>query len=244
MQPVLLWLRRDLRLAGSGRQVAVTARSNDRLQALAEQSPVPGAIQVFPGDVTDGPGMADVAARIESRMGPIDTAIFNAGDYEPMGLEDFDPALFQRLMAVNYQGVVNGLAAVMPAMISRAEGQILVTASLAGYRGLPRAAPYGASKAAVINLAESLQPELALKGVSLRVINPGFVKTPMTDKNRFSMPFLMTPEAAVDAIMKGLERRGFEITFPRPFAWIMKTLRLMPHRLFLALTRRMVNRDA
>ncbi|MCG5500010.1 SDR family NAD(P)-dependent oxidoreductase [Ectothiorhodospira lacustris] len=230
-----------LRLAASGRHVAVTSRSAERLQALADQSSVPGAIKAFPGDVTDTRGLADVVARIESRMGPIQVAILNAGDYEPMALEDFDPDLFRRLIEVNYLGVVNGLAAVMPSMLSRAEGQILVTASLAGYRGLPRAAPYGASKAAVINMAESLQPELAMKGVQLRVINPGFVKTPMTDKNRFHMPFLMEPEAAVDAIMKGLEGKGFEISFPRPFALIMKTLRMMPHRLFLALTRRMVD---
>ncbi|EHQ53134.1 short-chain dehydrogenase/reductase SDR [Ectothiorhodospira sp. PHS-1] len=230
-----------LRLAATGRRVAVTSRSRERLQALAEQSPVAGAIEVFPGDVTDTRGLADVAAQIESRMGPIGTAVFNAGDYEPMGLEDFDPDLFRRIIEVNYLGVVNGLAAVMPFMLSRGEGRILVTASLAGYRGLPRAAPYGASKAAVINMAESLQPELAMRGVQLRVINPGFVKTPMTDKNRFHMPFLMESDAAVDAIMKGLEGKGFEISFPRPFALIMKSLRILPHRLFLALTRRMVD---
>lgn len=232
-----------LRLAAAGWCVAVTSRSRDKLEVLAAESSGPGRIQVFPGDVTDDAGLKVLVEDIEAQLGAVDMAILNQGDYEPMGLEAFDPALFRRIVEINYLGVVNGLAAIMPPMIQRGRGRILVTASLAGYRGLPRAAPYSASKAAVINLAESLQPELAQKGVSLRLINPGFVKTPMTDKNQFKMPFLIETDAAVDAIMKGLDRKGFEISFPRPFAIIMKTLRLLPYGLFLWFTRRMVKAD-
>ncbi|MFP4160509.1 MAG: SDR family NAD(P)-dependent oxidoreductase [Ectothiorhodospira sp.] len=229
-----------LRLAAAGQEVAITARRGEALEALAREAPGPGRLVPFPGDVTDAGAMKDVADAVEARLGPIEKALFNQGDYEPMGLEAFDPALFERLMRVNYLGMVHGLAAVMPAMIRRGRGEILLTASLAGYRGLPRAAPYGASKAAVINLAESLHPELAEKGVRLRVINPGFVRTPMTDKNRFHMPFLMETDAAVEAILRGLQGRGFEICFPRSFALLMKGLRLLPHGLFLRITRRML----
>lgn len=229
-----------LRLAAEGWQVAVTARRTEALEALAGEAAGPGRVVPFPGDVTDAAAMAELAAAVEAHLGPMDRVLFNQGDYEPMPLEAFDPALFERLMRVNYLGMVNGLAAVMPAMIRRGRGEILLTASLAGYRGLPRAAPYAASKAAVISLAESLQPELAQKGVRLRVINPGFVRTPLTDKNRFSMPFLMETDEAVEALLRGLKGRGFEIRFPRPFALIMQGLRLLPYGVFLRITRRMI----
>ncbi|MFW5453241.1 SDR family NAD(P)-dependent oxidoreductase [Thioalkalivibrio sulfidiphilus] len=227
------------RLADAGWQVALTARRAERLEALCQASPA--QLSSFPGDVTDPEGLAALAARIEAELGPVELCILNAGDYEPMGLDDFDVSLFRRLMEVNYLGVVHGLAAVMPAMRARGRGQILITASLAGYRGLPRAAPYGATKAALISLAESLQPELAAEGVRLRVINPGFVKTPLTDKNRFEMPFLMTTEQAAEAIMKGLHKDAFEIRFPWRFALMMGLLRLLPNGLYLRIARRMVS---
>lgn len=225
-------------LARQGRQVAVTARRAERLSELCRE--VPGRLAAYPGDVTDPDGLRHIAARIEADLGPIETCILNAGEYEPMGLDEFDVSLFRRLMDVNYMGVVHGLAAVMPPMRRRRRGQILITASLAGYRGLPRAAPYGATKAALISLAESLQPELAEEGIALRIINPGFVTTPLTDKNRFDMPFLMTPEQAAHAIMRGLERNTFEIRFPWRFALLMGLLRLMPNGLYLRVARRMV----
>jgi short-subunit dehydrogenase len=227
------------RLAADGWRVALTARRAERLETLCAESP--DRLYSFPGDVTDPEGLKGLAQRIESELGPVELCILNAGDYEPMGLDAFDVGLFRRLMEVNYMGVVHGLAAIMPAMRARRRGQILITASLAGYRGLPRAAPYGASKAALISLAESLQPELGAEGVRLRLINPGFVKTPLTDKNRFEMPFLMTTEQAADAIMKGLHRDGFEIRFPWRFALMMRLLRLLPNGLYLRFARRMVS---
>lgn len=227
------------RMAVGGWRVALTARRAERLEALCAASP--DSLYSFPGDVTDPEGLKTLAQRIESELGPVELCILNAGDYEPMGLDDFDVSLFRRLMEVNYLGAVHGLDAVMPAMRARGRGQILITASLAGYRGLPRAAPYGATKAALISLAESLQPELAAEGVRLRVINPGFVKTPLTDKNRFVMPFLMTTEQAAEAIMQGLRKDGFEIRFPWRFAFMMGLLRLLPNGLYLRIARRMVS---
>ncbi|OOG25922.1 oxidoreductase [Thioalkalivibrio denitrificans] len=226
------------RLAGSGWRVAVTARRAERLEALCADHPE--RLFAWPGDVTDAQGLRELVRALETSLGPVDLCILNAGDYQPMRLDQFDVALFRQLMEVNYLGVVHALAAIMPAMRARGRGQILVTASLAGYRGLPGAAPYGATKAALISLAESLQPELAADGVALRLINPGFVRTALTDRNRFSMPFLMTSEQAADAVVRGLRHRRFEIRFPWRFAVIMSLLRCLPNGLYLRLTRRMV----
>lgn len=226
-------------LLGAGYRVAVSSRRVERLRALAVE--VAGSAEnfgVFPLDVTDEAAVRTCVQAIETEMGPIDIAIINAGDYQPMPLDGFDTGLFRRLIEVNYIGVVNCLGALLPVMIPRAAGQILVTASIAGYRGLPLAAPYSASKAAAINLAESLQPELHKQGVRMRVINPGFVDTPLTRKNHFRMPFLISPAVAAQRIINALERDHFEIAFPRRFAWLMKLLRCLPYRFYFPLVNR------
>jgi short-subunit dehydrogenase len=128
-------------------------------------------------------------------------------------------------------------------MRARRRGRIAVVASLAGYRGLPSAAAYGATKAALINMCEALFPDLAKDGIRLSLVNPGFVSTPLTDKNDFPMPFLISAEAAARCIAGGLETGRFEIAFPWRFAWIMKCLRLLPARLLFLITRRMVKHD-
>ena len=127
-------------------------------------------------------------------------------------------------------------------MQRRGSGHIAVVSSLAGYRGLPTSAAYGASKAALINMCEALRPELDAMGIKLQVINPGFVETPLTDQNDFEMPFLVTVDEATDQIMRGLASDQFEVSFPRSFAFIMKVLRILPNRLFFAVTRRMIKR--
>lgn len=226
-------------LVSAGYRIAVSARRAERLSALGVGlAAAEDAFAVFPVDVTDEAAVRVCVDAIEAQMGPIDIAIFNAGDYTPMALEAFDTQLFRQLMDVNYMGAVNCLAALLPVMIPRGTGQILVTASVAGYSGLPLAAPYSASKAAAINLAEALQPELRKQGVRIRLINPGFVDTPLTRKNRFRMPFLMTPAAAAQRVVKALERDQFEIAFPRRFVWLMKLLRCLPYRLYFPLVNR------
>ena len=129
----------------------------------------------------------------------------------------------------------------MHRFIEREAGHIAVVASLAGYRGLPTSAAYGATKAALINMCEALKPELAVHDVRMTLINPGFVETPLTDQNDFPMPFLIPVEAAVDYIMQGLNGNAFEIAFPWRFAWLMKLLRILPDRVFFAVTRRMLS---
>lgn len=232
-----------IKLARAGFQVVLSARRKETLLEVAEAHPdLADRLHAFPLDVTDLEACKAVFAQVEAEVGEIDTFILNAGDYDPMPLDDFDPEIFRRLIEVNYLGAVNGLAAALPAMRARARGQILLTASLSAYRGLPQAAPYGASKAAVLNMAESLRPALDGSGVALRVINPGFVKTRLTEKNRFAMPQLITPEEAADYIVKELDRDAFEIVFPKRFGYTLKALRLLPYRLYFWITRRMVQK--
>ena len=230
------------RLARHGDEVVVAGRREAPLQALREENP-DCAERIHPRvmDVTDFEGLREAIAAVERGVGPIRVCIMNAGEYEPVGADDLDPALFERIHRVNYLGAVNTVAAMWPLMRERRSGQILLTGSLSAYRGLPKAAAYGSSKAALLSLAESLRPELGRAGVQLRVINPGFVKTRLTAKNTFHMPQLMSPEEAAEAIFKGLGRPGFEIAFPKRLTYTLKVLRLLPYRLYFRITGRMVS---
>jgi NAD(P)-dependent dehydrogenase (short-subunit alcohol dehydrogenase family) len=228
-----------LRLAADGWRIAASARSVDGLAQLAADA-APGIIHPYPLDVTDHAACLACAPRIEREMGPIALAILNAGTHERMPAAEFSSALVRRLVDINLMGVVHGIESVLPAMLARGRGRLMLVASLAGYRGLPNAGPYGATKAALINLAEALRPDLLSKGIVVQLVNPGFVKTPLTDKNDFEMPFLIPVEQAVDAIVHGLDGTRFEITFPWAFAMLLKLGRLLPYPLYFRLTRRLV----
>jgi NAD(P)-dependent dehydrogenase (short-subunit alcohol dehydrogenase family) len=223
------------RLAADGDRVAVSARSEDKLQAMAAGS---GQIEPFPADATDPEAIARTLAAIEQRLGPVEIAVLAAGTHQPVSAEDFKAAELARLLEVNVVGVANCLEALMPRMIARKRGEILIVSSVAGYRGLPSSAYYGATKAALINLAESLKFDLDKHGVRMRLIDPGFVKTPLTDKNEFAMPFLIEAEEAARRIARGLGRAGFEITFPKRFTSILKVLRCLPYRLYFPIVAR------
>lgn len=223
------------RLAAQGWRVVASARGADKLDALAAETP---GIVPWPLDVTDPEACAKAVTGIEAEVGPIELAILNAGTHQPMGAADYDPAVAGRIMGLNYQGTANALAPVMAAMRGRRRGRIGLVASVAGYRGLPTAAAYAPSKAAVIALAESLAPELAADGVGLSVINPGFVKTPLTDRNDFPMPFLIEAEAAARHIVEGLEKGRFEIVFPWPMLAVFAIAQVLPRRWFLFLVRK------
>ncbi len=178
-------------------------------------------------------------ARIEAGIGPIRLAVLNAGTHIPTPGRSFQADAVRQLLDANVMTVANAVEAVLPAMLKRASGMVAINASLAGYRGLPLAAGYGASKAALINMAEALKLDLQRSGIAVRLISPGFVKTPLTDRNTFPMPFLMPVEAAVERLWTALERgSGFEIVFPRRFAWLMKLLQLLPYPLYFALVSR------
>jgi NAD(P)-dependent dehydrogenase (short-subunit alcohol dehydrogenase family) len=230
-----------LRLARAGDIVAASARRGAELELLAAEA-LPGRIVAVPVDVADAQAMARSASDIETAIGALDLAIFNAGTHEPVEIESFDPAPFRRLMEINYMGAVNGLAAVLPRFIARRAGQIAVVSSVAGYRGLPSASAYGPTKAALINLCESLKPDLDRFGVRIQLVNPGFVRTPLTERNRFPMPFLMEVDDAAARVAAGLDKGAFEITFPRRFTFLLKLARMLPYTLYFRLVTRATRR--
>jgi len=228
-----------LRLARDGDTVVVSARDAASLEALSrEAEALSGRIVAQPLDVTDRAATARALDAIEAAEGLPDVVVLNAGSHQAMPAARFDAGVFDRLFAVNVMGAVNGLEAIVPRFVARRRGRIAVVSSVAGYFGLPTAAAYGATKAAVIAMCESLRPELAAFGVTVQVINPGFVRTPLTDRNDFPMPFLMEPEAAADRIARGLESGRFEITFPRAFTYQLKLLRALPYWAYFPLVGR------
>lgn len=225
-------------LVRAGWTVVGTARSAEKLAELeAELSDLPGAFIAEAGDVTDRDRMAEIVDRSEG-FGGIALAVLNAGVYIPMTADEFSVESFDKSFAVNLSGTVNCLAPLAPRMIERRRGHIALMASVAGYGGLPTSAPYGATKAGLINLAESLKFDLDLHNVRISVINPGFVDTPATQNNPFPMPFLMDVEDAAAHLADRLGKPGFEIAFPRRFAYLLKFLNILPYRAYFAAVNR------
>jgi NAD(P)-dependent dehydrogenase (short-subunit alcohol dehydrogenase family) len=210
-------------LAARGARVAVSARRKDLLAEVAG-----GRMLVVPADVTSAEQMRDAAATVRADLGPLDIAVLNAGYWRQMAPGTWDAASFERHLQVNLGGMSHALAAVLPQMVQRGEGVIAGVASVAGYRGLPGAEAYGATKAAQISMLESLRVSLAGRGVHVTTICPGFVRTDMTAANAFPMPFIIEPDAAARAICDGLERGRAEILFPVRMAALMKLARLLP----------------
>lgn len=218
-----------LQLAGEGCLVAISSRSVEALSEVASHSPL---IKVFPLDVTDRAACAEVVRRIEADVGPLELAILNAGVWYPMSASKFDAAKARASMEVNYMGLVHGLEALLPGMMARRAGHVAFVASVAGYRGLPKAAGYAPSKAAAISLAECMKPDLARYGIAVSVVNPGFVETPMTSVNTFPMPFILKADDAATRIIAGLKRGAFEVAFPWQLVGLLKLARALPYRLF------------
>jgi NAD(P)-dependent dehydrogenase (short-subunit alcohol dehydrogenase family) len=229
-----------LRLAEQGYRVAASARSASDLDSLAAE--VPGRITSFALDVTKPAECIAIVRRIEETLGPIDLAVFNAGSYFPTTAEDFSVENFRKTVDVNLMGEVNCMGPVAPLMVARRRGHIVLMASLTGYIGLPTAAPYGATKAALISIAQAFKPDFERFGVTISVINPGFVKTPATDKNSFPMPFLIGADEAVDHILRGIDSNRFEIAFPWPMVLGIRLLAAVPNWVKFAVTRRMLPR--
>lgn len=230
-----------LELGARGNIIAASARTQADLETLAAEGAARGAsIHPYRLDVTDSDAVARTAEAIARDLGPLDLAVLNAGTHSEVSAENFDLVEFRRVMETNVMGAANGLSALLPGMIARRRGRIALVASVAGYRGLPSAGAYSASKAALIALAEALKPELDKAGVGLLLINPGFVDTPLTRRNTFPMPFLMEPGEAARIIADGLEKNRFEIVFPWQMTFLMKLLSILPYPLFFAITRRMV----
>jgi short-subunit dehydrogenase len=220
-------------LARRGARVALSARRADRLEQVAAGVRADAAgLLVVPLDVTDRRAVLEGARQIEGTWGGIDVAIFNAGAHRRGPPGQFDSGSFVETMALNYFSVIYGIEAVLPGMLARRAGHLVSVASLAGYRGTPTAAAYGASKAALIVAMDSLRFDLEPRGIRVTVVNPGYVKTALTDSNQFRMPFLMPAERAAAVMLRDIEREKNESHFPFLLSWPMKLLRILPYPVY------------
>jgi NAD(P)-dependent dehydrogenase (short-subunit alcohol dehydrogenase family) len=230
-------------LIAKGARVAVSARSEAPLQQLAALAA--DRVTAAPLDITQPTQLASTLATLEQTWGAIpDLSLVVAGTHTEMRAFDFDRAAAQNLLNVNLGGPLNVMEILLPKLIANAKAGkpagIGFVSSVAGYRGLPKALIYGPSKAALINLAESLYIDLNPLGIGVYCINPGFIDTPLTQKNDFAMPDLMSPQDAAAAFVKGLEEGDFEITFPKSFVRKMKLAQLLPNNAYFATIRKTV----
>jgi short-subunit dehydrogenase len=230
-------------LARRGCRVAASARREERLEELAMSTQ--GDVMVVPVDVTDRDGMLAAADSIRERFGAIDLVVLNAAYWGQFMVETWDTDVIRRHFDTNVMGLAHGVEAVLADMRRRRSGAIAGMASLAGYRGLPRSEAYGATKAAEINMLESLRIDLRPLGISVHTVCPGFVRTDLTAKNTFPMPFMLEPGDAARRIVRGLEKGKAEVAFPLPMLLALKTARLVPVRLWSEAFRlvRMPDRD-
>ena len=217
-----------------GARVIVSARKASALAAFVAQHPGSRALVL---DATK-PAAVTLAAQQLLAQGPLDCVLYCAGHYHAMRADALDIADMVRHLDVNYLGALYLLDAVLPHLLARGTGHISLVGSVAGFRGLPNSLAYGPTKAALINLAETLYLDLHRRGIGVSIINPGFVSTPLTAGNHFDMPALLTPEQAATYILKGWARGDFEIHFPKRFTLWLKALRAMPNRLYFQLVRR------
>lgn len=225
------------RLHALGAHVAVSGRQATALDAFVQAHP--GSL-ALPLDAA-APGALH-AARDRllawSPTGRLDLVAYCAGHYQPMRAQDFHLDSALRHQQINYEGALRLLDAVLPTLRAQGTGHLSLVASVAGYRGLPKALAYGPTKAALQNLAEVLYLDLAPMGIGVSVVNPGFVQTPMTAVNDFTMPALLTPAQAADAIIAGWQKGRFEIHFPWRFTLWLKLLRHLPHGWYFPLVKR------
>ena len=221
-------------LHGLGARVVVSARNAQSLAAFVEQHPGCVALAL---DATNSQAVKAAADQLLAQ-GPLDCVVYCAGHYHAMRADALDLADMVRHVDVNYLGALYVLDAVLPALLKRGTGHVSLVGSVAGFRGLPNSLAYGPTKAALINLAETLYLDLHDKGMGVSLINPGFVQTPLTADNDFAMPALLTPAQAATAIVQGWARGAFEIHFPKRFTLWFKALRVLPNRVFFQLVRR------
>jgi len=208
-------------LAAKGVRLVLSARNAERLDSLVTELPDARAL---PLDVTD----TDAVRRAVALAGPVDGVVYNAGAYEPMRTTQWDSDAALTMIDVNFTGAVRVLGEIIPAFVQAGRGDITLIGSLAGYRGLPASIGYGASKAALISLAETMRFDLKDTGIVVRIVNPGFIKTRLTAKNDFQMPMLMSPQDAAKRVLKAMQKRRFRTDFPAPFSWLIRMVDALP----------------
>jgi short-subunit dehydrogenase len=224
-----------IEFAKRGAVVYVSARQKDKLDALVAELPGQGH-RAIACDVTDVESVKQAFAAAAQPTAP-DMVIYAAGTYAPMGAKDWKLDTTLHTLDVNLNGALRVINEALPAMLARRSGTVVIMSSVAAYRGLPKSMGYGASKAALTNLAESMRIDLHGTGVDVKLVSPGFVKTRLTDQNDFKMPNLITPERAARYIADGMEKDHYDIHFPPAFSWFMKLMRILPNRLYFAIAR-------
>ena len=230
-----------LKLASEGFKVAVSARSIKNLKKLKKESKsLKGLISIYPLNINLMEKVVSTFNKIEKELGDVGTVILNSAVNEPANSQNFSSKKLENIMHVNYVGTVNCLDPVIKKFTKRKNGKIAVVASLAGYIGFPYSSAYCPTKAALISLCESLRSDLEQYNVILQIINPGFVKTAMTDKNNFYMPFLISSKKSAEYIYKGLQTNHFEIFYPKIFGYILKILRFLPYFFLLPILKTML----
>lgn len=227
--------------ARNGHTVFASARNEDTLNAMQQaSSDFSGDVFALPLDVTDNESVLSAFDKMQQMNLAPDLVILNAGYYEPVEFDELTLEHFEKTYDVNLRGVVRCLLPSLKLFGAQKRGHIALVSSVSGFRGLPKAAAYGSSKAALINLAESLKPECNANSIKLSLVNPGFVKSKLTDQNEFAMPFIMETQDAALRIMKGLDSTAFEVTFPKRFTYWLKLLRILPYRLYFLVTKALI----
>ncbi len=218
-----------------GAHVALSARQGEALRQVAGERP---RALVLPLDITEHASVVDACATLRTAWPRIDLVLVVAGGYNEMRADAIDLAAVNRLIDLNLRGVFHCLDAVLPVLLRQGAGGIGLVASVAGYGGLPKALVYGPTKAALINLSESLYLDLHGRGIDVYQINPGFVDTPLTAGNDFPMPALISAVEAARQMVRGIERGQFHIHFPRRFTNCLRLARLLPYGLYFWLVRK------
>lgn len=215
-----------LQLSRAGAEVILSARSEDKLNDLANS--LPGKAEVVTVDVSDNESVVSAAKAV----GTVDGVVYLAGVYWPFGAKEWDAEQANAMADINFTGLMRVMGQVVPNMVARDAGHIVITSSLTGFRGLPGSIGYTASKAATMSLAECMYADLHKTGVKVQVVNPGFIKTQLTDKNDFKMPFLMTPEQASQEVFEHMNTDKFKKSFPFAFSLLFRGSQFLPDWLY------------
>jgi NAD(P)-dependent dehydrogenase (short-subunit alcohol dehydrogenase family) len=225
-------------LLARGARIAVSARRADAMRTALGDAPEVEHAEILPLDVNDADAVAQACSTLRTRWGGIDLVLWVAGVYQPMRAQDFDLAGARRMLDTNLNAVFGGLAAILPMLLAQGSGGLALVSSVAGYSGLPQALVYGPTKAAMINLAESLYLDLRPAGIGVYLVCPGYVDTPATAGNPYTMPALISATEAAQATLDGIAAGHFEVHYPKRFTLWLKFARILPYRLYFALVRR------
>jgi NADP-dependent 3-hydroxy acid dehydrogenase YdfG len=214
------------KLSAAGAELVLSARNAETLAAAV--ATLPGKAMALPVDV----GASDSVQSAAAKLGDLDGVVFLAGVYWPMRAQDWDAKAAEAMADINFTGCIRAIGAALPAMLAKGRGHVVITGSLSGFRGLPGAIGYAASKAGTMVLAESMYADLRKSGIAVQLANPGFIRTRLTAKNDFSMPFIMEPEAAAEIMYRHMQSDRFKVSFPTLFSWLFRGGQFLPDWLY------------